>query len=56
MQMSVQGLSESAQHDVLGWCGTAQFGDERHPHASANERELGGEVGGFGDELGGETG
>jgi hypothetical protein len=52
----MRGLGELAYPDLLGYRDAAQFGDERDPHAIGKERELGGEVGGFGDGLGGESG
>ena len=53
MQVAVHGLGQSMQHDLFGHRDAAQIGDERDPCTGCDEGELGGEVGGFGDGVGG---
>jgi hypothetical protein len=56
MQVSVHGLGEWAQLDLLGYPDASQLGDERDAHAGGDQGQLSGEVGGFGDGVGDEPG
>ena len=56
VQVPVHGLGESAQCDLFGYRDAAQLGDEGDAYAGGDQGELDGEVGGFGDRVGGEAG